>query len=77
MLNSRPWYVKVSQCYQLNRYVHNKSFQETNEIYKCVKEVCETQLRKMLSVLRGYIDMDSFTSSEVKQMERFMEFDAI
>ncbi|KAI5750737.1 hypothetical protein M8J77_000854 [Diaphorina citri] len=77
VLNSRFCYIKIRKCYNLNQYLLCKNFEQLNQIYKCLKEVCETQMRKMMSTLRGHINMDLFTSSVQSELKKFMEMDHV
>lgn len=77
VLNSRSCYIKIRKCYNLNQYLLCKNFEQLNQIYKCLKEVCETQMRKMMSTLRGHINMDLFTSSVQSELKKFMEMDHV
>lgn len=75
-LNSPNIYGKIRHCFGLNRYLLSKNFEQINQIYKCLKDVCETQLRKM-SFLKGYLNMDRFTPSEQNDLKKLMQFEAM
>lgn len=78
ILNSHVIHAKLCKYYNLNRFLYFKNIEESDTIYKSVKEVCETQLRKMLYVLsHEHISMDRFTSSERNDLEKIMRCDGL
>lgn len=78
ILNSHVIHAKLCKYYNLNRFLYFKNIEESDTIYKSVKEVCETQLRKMLYVLsHEHISMDRFTSSEQNELEKIMRCDGL